>query len=76
MITSYCYGHLAELVEGNWRYVDTKESISIARPCKKCGKLPTPEGYDGCLAYIPNAVSVCCGHGVSKPILKFRRGYG
>jgi hypothetical protein len=35
----------------------------------KCGKMPTPEGYDACLGYIDGVISACCGHGVEKQIL-------
>lgn len=53
-------------VPKSWIYADTGESILIERPCKKCGKMPTKEGYDACLGYIPSVKSACCGHGVEK----------
>lgn len=34
------------------------------RPCPKCGRLPTLEGYDACMGHVEGAASVCCGHGV------------
>ena len=50
-----------------WVYSDNKMPIgNEVRICKRCGKMPTPEGYDACLGYIPNAVSACCGHGVER----------
>jgi hypothetical protein len=54
-----------------WRYADTGESVEEVpeRPCPRCGKMSTPEGYDACIGYIKGAESVCCGHGVSTPIL-------
>ena len=50
-----------------WRYVDTDDPIDNFRPCKKCGKTPTAEGYDACLGHIDGAKHACCGHGVDKP---------
>lgn len=46
-----------------WRYEDTKQRISVKRPCPHCGEYQTVEGYDPCIGYVPGAVSVCCGHG-------------
>ena len=66
MVTSHKRGHLI-IYDGNqWVYVDTKEPIDIERPCARCGRMPTAEGYDVCFGYIPGAVSVCCGHGVEE----------
>ena len=39
------------------------------RPCKKCGKFPTEEGFDYCLGYIKGATSACCGHGIENPYI-------
>jgi hypothetical protein len=62
----YSRGHL--VVTGNNNdpcYADTGESaFGVDRPCPLCHKMPTPEGYDACLGYIPGARSACCGHGV------------
>ncbi len=54
--------------EGEWLYEDTLESIAKAeeRTCAKCGRFPTPEGYDACLGYLPGVGSACCGHGKAK----------
>jgi hypothetical protein len=50
-----------------WVYSDTKEPIKDnERPCARCGRLPTKEGYDACLGYIKGASSACCGHGKEK----------
>ena len=49
-----------------WRYLDGMPIGKEIRPCAKCGKLPTPEGYDACLGYIEGAKAACCGHGVSE----------
>lgn len=48
----------------NWQYIDNNEIDDGMRPCKKCGRLPTPEGYDACLGHIKGCTSACCGHGV------------
>jgi len=69
MITSYSRGHKIIYKDSKWVYSDTGEPISKERPCYRCGKLPTPEGYDACLGCIPGAVSACCGHGVTDRIL-------
>jgi len=51
-----------------WFFEDTHEPITD-RPCRRCGRKPTAEGYDACLGYIPGAVSACCGHGVTEPLI-------
>jgi len=54
-----------------WRYLDCGISVDelFPRPCPKCGKMPTPEGYDACLGHIPGATAACCGHGVEEPYI-------
>lgn len=75
MATSTARGH--EIVTDNfgreWKYADTLEPFDDSRPCKRCGKYPTPEGYDACLGHIPGAISVCCGHGVQKSIFMIEK---
>lgn len=68
---SYCRGHLItyDQVRGAYAYVDDSTLVLDNRPCFKCGKLPTAEGYDACKGYVPGATSVCCGHGEHEPIL-------
>jgi len=51
-----------------WHYCDTKEIADDSRVCKRCGRKPTPKGYDACLGHIGGATSVCCGHGVEDEI--------
>ena len=63
MITSYSRGNKILFVNNQWVYEDGI-SIEETRICPKCGKYPTPEGYDACLGYISNAKHACCGHGV------------
>jgi hypothetical protein len=73
-ITSYARGHLIVYKQGEWRYQDTGDPATptgeldgTARPCPRCGRMPTIEGYDACRGYVPGASSVCCGHGVEQP---------
>jgi len=56
-----------------WRYLDNGVDVKKLprRPCPKCGKMPTPEGYDACLGYIPGAVAACCGHGVEEAYINY-----
>ena len=74
MIKSYIRGHIIILKNDKWIYEDTGESVFEieVRPCKRCGKVPTPEGYDACLGYIPNVISACCGHGIEKKFIKYK----
>ena len=50
-----------------WIYADTKKPITMERPCRKCGRMPTPEGHDACLGTLPEVLWACCGHGAEKP---------
>ena len=61
-----------------WVYNDTKKLCfgDDRRPCKRCGKPPTPEGYDACMGYIPGAAAVCCGHGVQKGWITMKKDLG
>ena len=51
------------------RYSDNDQIVDDSRPCKRCGRMPTKEGYDACLWYIDGVKSACCGHGVEKPFI-------
>lgn len=67
-VTSHRQGHQVLCDDdGICRYVDTGELADHDRPCIRCGKLPTPEGYDACLGFVFGVVSACCGHGVAEP---------
>lgn len=67
---SYTRGHLATYQDGVCFYEDgVLVDDDPDRPCPRCGRLPTPEGYDACLGHIPGCVSACCGHGAHGPIL-------
>jgi len=71
VITAYERGHPVYFKDGRIYYRDTDEEVDFdkARPCPRCGRLPTPEGHDACLGTLPGVKSACCGHGVTEPIL-------
>lgn len=71
IIYSYLRGHPIKYYEKikKWLYAGSCQIANDSRPCPRCGKLPTKDGYDACLGKIEGAVSACCGHGVHKPIL-------
>lgn len=69
MITGTSRGHKIIYENNQWVYLDTREPVDNKRPCLKCGKIPTVEGYDACLGFIPGIKSACCGHGVSEKIM-------
>ena len=66
MVTGYMRGHKIYF-DGFWRYSDTKGLALDNRQCMRCGKYPTPEGYDACIGHVEGATAACCGHGVGKP---------
>ena len=67
MVKSHSRGHEIYYDGKNWRYVDNNEIENDMRPCKRCGRSPTSEGYDACLGHIDGVKSACCGHGVEEP---------
>ena len=67
MAKSYSRGHEIYYDGTNWRYSDTNEIDDSNRPCKRCGCMPTKEGYDACLGHIDGVTSACCGHGAEEP---------
>jgi len=70
MITSHYRGHKIYYDGYIWRYCDNnKLTAEEERPCARCGKMPTKEGYDACLGHIEGATSACCGHGIEKPFV-------
>ena len=52
--------------DGDWRYADTGGLCLGLRPCKRCGRKPTPEGHDACIGTLDGVTSACCGHGVER----------
>jgi len=69
MVTSYSRGHKIKWTGKKWVYYDNNKTIDEMRPCKKCGKKPTLEGYDACLGELENVTHACCGHGVTEPYI-------
>lgn len=69
--TSYCRGHKI-IYNGAWKYADGSQMDN--RPCKRCGKPPTPEGHDACLGHVKGATAACCGHGVEAGYVLSERG--
>lgn len=67
MITAYSRGNRITFINNQWVYDDGTPVESEERPCVKCGRMPTPEGYDACLGYVEGYSSLCCGHGVEEP---------
>jgi len=75
MAFTYSRGHKMYYNSNTWLYCDTNKPEDEMRPCARCGKPPTPEGYDACIGHVEGAISVCCGHGKSPPILSMSRKY-
>lgn len=65
--TAHQRGHLIVYVDGQWVYADDLTPITAERPCSRCGKPPTSEGYDACLGHVEGVRSACCGHGAEEP---------
>lgn len=74
MATSYQRGNLIRYDGQQWVYADDGTPADVERPCARCGRMPTPEGYDACLGHIPGATSACCGHGVWEPFVVYPDG--
>lgn len=72
MITGHSRGNKIFFDGNQWLFIDTKEPISKERPCTRCGKMPTKEGYDHCLGFIKGAESACCGHGITEKMINFK----
>lgn len=75
MVTSSVRGHGIYYDGHVWRYINDNSPIhEKERPCKRCGRMPTPEGYDACLGHVEGATSACCGHGIEEPCLVLESG--
>lgn len=73
MVSGTSRGHTIVHIDGEWLYADTHAPIDgEPRPCAKCGRLPTVEGYDACLGHIDGAKWVCCGHGLKEPYVLYK----
>ncbi len=66
MITSHSRGHEIYYDNITWRYKDNNQICDDSRPCKRCGRYPTSEGYDACMGFVEGVTSACCGHGVDE----------
>lgn len=71
-ILSWHRGHVIQFIDNEWVYEDTGELIDKDRPCLKCGKNPTQEGYDACLGHIEGVKAACCGHGIDDDAYQMR----
>ena len=64
MVTGYHRGNKTIYTNDQWIYEDGVPITQEERPCTRCGRMPTPEGYDACLGHIEGATAACCGHGI------------
>jgi len=69
-VTSHARGNPITFTDKGWVYSDGTPISEQERPCVRCGRMPTPEGYDACLGYIEGVKSACCGHGVDILIME------
>lgn len=69
MVTSDTRGNLIYYIDNQWVYEDGTPIEQEERPCTRCGRMPTPEGYDACLGYVEGATSACCGHGLHDKVV-------
>ena len=70
-VKAHVRGHEIYWDGETWRYSDDDSLYKDNRPCKRCGKMPTVEGYDACLGKIDGAIAACCGHGVEEPSVMY-----
>ena len=59
-----------EWTGARWVYSDTHAPDDDSRACRRCGRKPTPEGYDACLGRIKGVAAACCGHGAGRAFVK------
>lgn len=70
-------GHAVYPSPEGWRYTDNDALYAEEgdRPCTYCRQMPTPEGYDFCLAEFakvcPDVTWACCGHGVEEGYIRW-----
>jgi len=72
MVISHIRGHEIYNKDGRWYYCDNDAIADDSRPCKHCGRYPTPEGHDACLGHIDGVTAACCGHGISPSYIKHK----
>ncbi|MDO8641040.1 MAG: hypothetical protein Q7R33_05810 [Nitrosarchaeum sp.] len=78
--TGFYNGHKTASFDNGktWVYQDNRELVNHdeSRPCPKCNKKNTVDGFDACLGFIPNRCNgACCGHGVRKGYISNADGY-
>jgi len=74
MVTSHSRGNKIYFKADKWYYSEDNTINDDSKPCKRCGKKPTKEGFDACLGHIEGVTSACCGHGVEESYLKAKEG--
>jgi hypothetical protein len=74
-------GHIVmwDISQEQYLFHDTLEPVTepshkINRPCTKCGKPPTEDGHDACLAKLPGVRAACCGHGITRKYILYKNG--
>lgn len=67
MVRGFNRGNPIKYVNNQWVYEDGVPIENEERPCTRCGRMPTKEGYDACLGYVEGVSSICCGHGKTEP---------
>jgi len=71
MARGYSRGWPIHFDHARWQWLYTDLGVAVDaypdRPCSRCGRRPTVEGYDGCLGRLPGVTGACCGHGIEEP---------
>jgi len=71
MTTSFARGNEIYFKNNKWFYLEDNTVFDDSKPCKKCRKYPTKEGFDACLGHIEDATAACCGHGSEEDYIKY-----
>lgn len=74
MPETYKNGNVVFSKEGKWYYRDDGTEADYYKPCPNCGKMPTKEGHDACIANLPGVQNACCGHGRERGYIQFTDG--
>jgi len=68
-------GNKVKYIHGVWVYEDNiPVKDNPIPPCPRCGKVPSLEGHDACIANLPGVKNACCGHGVHRGYIQFIDG--
>ncbi len=58
---------LVEAMDALAESIDPRDHARwVAGQCVHCGKNPTRQGHDPCIADLPGVVFACCGHGAGE----------